>query len=558
MPRFNAPPPPYARATYALRAKDIVEVLCHRKNAGAEEYLVRWAIGGQAGPRARCSWHTLPELWRVLYLVQEYIESRLQPDRTSETSSDALQLPALPQNRKRKSPDPDHASPRERRGERNEILRPNGLLTPHDNLSQASRASSVMSVGSSLEAAHASSGPDNNELRLYGVTLRKKEGHLLAQKCNESPLLNPSKLPEDWLQTASITPVDQAERFMRQKFLEMIKPVGNVRLENKIDSTTPSLNFTFIDRYVFQNGIYVTPIEAVEGCPAPCRANMGGFCGCEYTQKCGCLEYAAVDEINLQKKDGEVYEAWKKAREDRVHFDSLGLPKRFPYSKKSKDAGAHRPQTLVSYYLESRNIIYECNQNCNCGPVCKSRLVQKGRKVPLTVFKTKDRGWGVKCDEYLVRGEFIDTYLGEVISQEEADRREEKAGEMKNSYFFGLDKFTRDPNYAAFADIDPDDCHVVDGQHMGGPSRFINHSCEPNCRQYTVSYNKNDPYVYNLAFFAYDNIPAGEELTFDYMDGDEEEEEEAVRRREEALRDPANAHKIRCNCGARKCRGFLW
>ena len=93
---------------------------------------------------------------------------------------------------------------------------------------------------------------------------------------------------------------------------------------------------------------------------------------------------------------------------------------------------------------------------------------------------------------------------------------------------------------------------------MGNATRFINHSCEPNCRQYTVSHNKYDLRVYNLAFFAYKEIPAGTELTFDYLDKDEEEEEDVLRKREEAMADPANEDKRPCNCGASKCRGYLW
>ena len=92
----------------------------------------------------------------------------------------------------------------------------------------------------------------------------------------------------------------------------------------------------------------------------------------------------------------------------------------------------------------------------------------------------------------------------------------------------------------------------------GTIARFVNHSCEPNCRQYSVSYNKYDLRVFNLAFFAYEDIPTGKELTFDYMDKDEEEEEDVVRRREAALNDPKNKDVRQCNCNARKCRGYLW
>lgn len=64
--------------------------------------------------------------------------------------------------------------------------------------------------------------------------------------------------------------------------------------------------------------------------------------------------------------------------------------------------------------------------------------------------------------------------------------------------------------------------------------------------------------IYQLAFFAYEFIEKGTELTFDYMDKDEEEEEDVVRKREAAARDPMNVDKKPCNCGAQKCRGYLW
>jgi len=40
-------------------------------------------------------------------------------------------------------------------------------------------------------------------------------------------------------------------------------------------------------------------------------------------------------------------------------------------------------------------LINECNLYCGCGIECLNRVVQKGRKVPLKLAKTKDRGWGM-------------------------------------------------------------------------------------------------------------------------------------------------------------------
>ncbi|KAK5044383.1 hypothetical protein LTR16_011545, partial [Cryomyces antarcticus] len=148
---------------------------------------------------------------------------------------------------------------------------------------------------------------------------------------------------------------------------------------------------------------------------------------------------------------------------------------------------------------------------------CKNRNVQHGRKVELQISKTRNRGWGLRCTQNLREGDFIDTYRGEIITDAEAIRREQEAGLGKPSYLYVLDKFGVDNGVAQ------EDLYVIDGEYLGGPTRFINHSCEPNCRQYTVSYNKYDFRIYEIALFAYRDIPAYEELLFDYMDRDDDD-----------------------------------
>lgn len=424
--------------------------------------------------------------------------------------------------------------------------RDSGILTPEPS-TELTRSSSILS-GSSSGAS------DKGDIYVYNGVLERKEGWIIAKKYKhvKVPKINATTLPTfEMRQEAATAPFAQAEKAIREAFYRKVKRVPHLYLENKVDSSTPSLDFTFINEYRLCDGVYRAPPETNVGCEKPCKPNMGGHCGCEWPKDCECLEYAAVNEQTLRKDDPERY--WEyKALKDANHFvETKGLPKRFPYHKAQSE---RIPQRLVQFYLQERHPIYECNLKCPCGPVCKSRLVQKGRKVPLTIFKTKNRGWGVYCNEELIEGEFIDTYLGEVITNEEADRREAAAGtKEKASYLYSLDKFIGDDD-----ELTEENCYIVDGQYMGGPTRFINHSCEPNCRQYTVSYNKHDLRIYDLAFFATQYIPSGTELTFDYMDKDEVELDEAIRRREEAARDPSNADKKPCNCGAAKCRGYLW
>jgi histone-lysine N-methyltransferase SUV39H len=445
------------------------------------------------------------------------------------------------------------------------------LLTPLASHLSSSRSPSVSSLD--VPPSEGDEQQDWRGITVYNGILQKKEGRIFTKKVRGDEVeehmmayanaslkskfgkvatINASTLPTDEMRehaAATPGPIAAAEQYIRIAFMEKLRKVKGVHLENEVDATTPSLDFTFIDSLLLGEGVHAADPETNPGCQAPCKPDMGGHCGCEYTKLCDCLEYAAVDEERLARKDHVRYAQYCLEKDSGGFIDTEGLPKRFPYSKPQKGS----VQTLGSFYREQRHPIYECNDKCNCGPTCKSRLISKGRHVDLTIFKTANRGWGVYCNENLVRGEFIDVYLGEVLTNEETTKRENNANAEKASYLYSLDKFVGDdPTLTA------ETCYVVDGQYMGNATRFINHSCEPNCRQYTVSYNKYDLRVYNLAFFAYEDIRAGTELTFDYMDKDEAEEGDVLRMREEAFNDPENKDRRRCNCGAQKCRGYLW
>ena len=146
----------------------------------------------------------------------------------------------------------------------------------------------------------------------------------------------------------------------------------------------PSLSFKFITEFVFQRSI--ERAEIVEGCGNTrrdglmCNPHMGQEVGCEYSRICDCLEYAPVNTARLTPAQQELFE----------RGETLGIPKRFPYGA----PGRHNEFCLVGFYLDRRDTIYECNRLCKCGPNCKTRVVQKGRQVPLEIFDTGNRGWG--------------------------------------------------------------------------------------------------------------------------------------------------------------------
>ena len=100
---------------------------------------------------------------------------------------------------------------------------------------------------------------------------------------------------------------------------------------------------------------------------------------------------------------------------------------------------------------------------------------------------------------------------------------------------------------------------MIDGRERSGVTRFINHSCEPNCYQFVVSYNKHDFRIYDIAFFAARDIEANEELTFDYINNSgakADENDDDSKSMKDA--DDNDERRTKCRCGASSCRGWLW
>jgi histone-lysine N-methyltransferase SUV39H len=150
----------------------------------------------------------------------------------------------------------------------------------------------------------------------------------------------------------------------------------------------------------------------------------------------------------------------------------------------------------------------------------------------------------------LKEGQFIDRYLGEIITPEEADyrRKQSEVSEKKDVYLFELDKFYDSDSIDERLSRPP---LLVDGEFMSGAIRFVNHSCDPNSRIFARVGDHADKHIHDLALFAIQDIPKGTELTFDYVDGVEDGGED--------IDDPEKRKDMApCLCGSEHCRGFLW
>ncbi|CAH2314459.1 histone-lysine N-methyltransferase EHMT2 [Pelobates cultripes] len=144
-------------------------------------------------------------------------------------------------------------------------------------------------------------------------------------------------------------------------------------------------------------------------------------------------------------------------------------------------------------------LIFECNQACACWQTCKNRVVQSGIKVRLQLYRTAKMGWGVRALQAIPQGSFICEYVGELISDAEADVRED------DSYLFDLDN-------------KDGEVYCIDARYYGNVSRFINHLCEPNLIPVRVFMSHQDLRFPRIAFFSGRDIRYGEELGFDYGD----------------------------------------
>ncbi|KAF7266513.1 hypothetical protein GWI33_020194 [Rhynchophorus ferrugineus] len=80
--------------------------------------------------------------------------------------------------------------------------------------------------------------------------------------------------------------------------------------------------------------------------------------------------------------------------------------------------------------------IYECNSRCKCTSTCLNRVAQNPMSLKLQVFKTPNKGWGIRCLNDIPQGTFICIYAGTLHTEQMAN---EDGIQYGDEYFAELD-----------------------------------------------------------------------------------------------------------------------
>lgn len=136
--------------------------------------------------------------------------------------------------------------------------------------------------------------------------------------------------------------------------------------------------------------------------------------------------------------------------------------------------------------------------------------------------RSRIQGTGAFAKTHIPRGTRIIEYVGEHVTNAEADRRypDEDGSTRHHTFLFTLNART-----------------VIDAARHGNSARFINHSCDPNC---DAEIERGHIWI-----FALRDIAPGEELLYDYQF--DHEPEYTVK----------DLEAFPCRCGSPKCRGTI-
>ena len=212
------------------------------------------------------------------------------------------------------------------------------------------------------------------------------------------------------------------------------------------------------------------------------------------TQKTSCSKFEEIQILNPAERQKRFNSRYKKQWNTVEQYRSKRIP----------------PEFLIS---GSSLHVFNCT---------KEEFESMKRNLPLIRFeKSPIHQWGAFSAVKIAAGEPIVEYTGVLIRMSVTRAREKYYETHGNngSYIFRLGE-----------DV------FIDATNRGGIARFLNHSCDPNCKTRIV----NADGIHHVVIYAKRDIEPYEELTYDYR-----------------LPYESRSKAIVCNCGSLNCRGYL-
>lgn len=139
-----------------------------------------------------------------------------------------------------------------------------------------------------------------------------------------------------------------------------------------------------------------------------------------------------------------------------------------------------------------QDLLYECNSQCSCSPkLCTNRLVQFGPRKHLKMVTAANltNQLALSTDEHIPEGGFICEYAGEVLTEQEALKRNirNRDQQLKN-YLICLNEYSTNTPEDVGIDGTLSQCiqTFIDAGIKSNIGRYLNHSCDPNCEILSV------------------------------------------------------------------------
>lgn len=119
----------------------------------------------------------------------------------------------------------------------------------------------------------------------------------------------------------------------------------------------------------------------------------------------------------------------------------------------------------------NRKFLQECTEACTCPRSCGNRVVQNGSHIPIQVFWSGEKEWGLRSKKFISKGSFVFEYVGEIVTDAELQHRRALARlGQSEAYTMALNA-----SWNQMEDYPGNVGFCIDATNFSNVTRFLNH-----------------------------------------------------------------------------------